>query len=404
MPSLYEGLANAALEGCASGLPAILSHAANVDGIVAEARPAGRCRRCATGRSCARCRPRWRRPPSGWRRWGAPAAPTSPRASRPHKERARSDGRRLRRAAGVVERRVPGSGARVTGRRPTATALRRLRAARSPSWTWSARYSTCSSSGPGSAAARSRTRCRAPGSRCCWSNAAAGRRATRPTGAGAPSCSTAAIRVKPRSACASPAPRAEVDTFPNEVVGGNSIFFGGAALRLRATDFARWPISYADLEPHYAAGGSAAGGARPRRRRPVRAAAFRRLPVPARAADRARPAHRRSGARAGPAPVPHPGRDQPRRRARAPSCINCFTCDGFPVPHRRQERRHADRAREGGSRTTWRSSRACWPPASSSATDASWRSRPSSIADGGRRLTLRRAPTCCRAAPSARRR
>jgi len=34
MPSLYEGLANAALEGCAAGLPAILSHAANVDDIV----------------------------------------------------------------------------------------------------------------------------------------------------------------------------------------------------------------------------------------------------------------------------------------------------------------------------------------------------------------------------------
>jgi glycosyltransferase involved in cell wall biosynthesis len=34
LPSLYEGLANAALEGCAAGLPAILSHAANVDGIV----------------------------------------------------------------------------------------------------------------------------------------------------------------------------------------------------------------------------------------------------------------------------------------------------------------------------------------------------------------------------------
>ena len=34
MPSLYEGLANAALEGCASGLPALLSKAANVDGIV----------------------------------------------------------------------------------------------------------------------------------------------------------------------------------------------------------------------------------------------------------------------------------------------------------------------------------------------------------------------------------
>jgi len=34
MPSLYERLANAALEGCAAGLPALLSHAANVDGIV----------------------------------------------------------------------------------------------------------------------------------------------------------------------------------------------------------------------------------------------------------------------------------------------------------------------------------------------------------------------------------
>lgn len=33
MPSLYEGLANAAMEACATGLPALLSHAANLDGI-----------------------------------------------------------------------------------------------------------------------------------------------------------------------------------------------------------------------------------------------------------------------------------------------------------------------------------------------------------------------------------
>jgi len=38
IPSLYEGLANAALEGCAAGLPAILSHAANIDGIVEPGR------------------------------------------------------------------------------------------------------------------------------------------------------------------------------------------------------------------------------------------------------------------------------------------------------------------------------------------------------------------------------
>ncbi len=38
MPSLYEGLANAALEACACGLPALLSHAANVDRIIEAGR------------------------------------------------------------------------------------------------------------------------------------------------------------------------------------------------------------------------------------------------------------------------------------------------------------------------------------------------------------------------------
>jgi choline dehydrogenase-like flavoprotein len=55
--------------------------------------------------------------------------------------------------------------------------------------------------------------------------------------------------------------------YPNEVVGGNSIFYGGASLRLRELDFERrtrylsdhnltngyvdWPISYSALEPYY---------------------------------------------------------------------------------------------------------------------------------------------------------
>jgi len=41
------------------------------------------------------------------------------------------------------------------------------------------------------------------------------------------------------------------DVAENEVVGGMSVFYGGASLRLRAEDFSDWPISYADLRPYY---------------------------------------------------------------------------------------------------------------------------------------------------------
>ena len=37
----------------------------------------------------------------------------------------------------------------------------------------------------------------------------------------------------------------------NETVGGMSVFYGGASLRLRPPDFARWPFDYQDLEPFY---------------------------------------------------------------------------------------------------------------------------------------------------------
>jgi choline dehydrogenase-like flavoprotein len=39
--------------------------------------------------------------------------------------------------------------------------------------------------------------------------------------------------------------------YRNEVVGGSSVFFGGAALRMRETDLEKWPIDYSSLEPYY---------------------------------------------------------------------------------------------------------------------------------------------------------
>ncbi len=40
-------------------------------------------------------------------------------------------------------------------------------------------------------------------------------------------------------------------TFLNEMVGGNSVFYGGASLRMREKDFEKWPLSYSDFEPYY---------------------------------------------------------------------------------------------------------------------------------------------------------
>ena len=39
--------------------------------------------------------------------------------------------------------------------------------------------------------------------------------------------------------------------YSNEAVGGMSVFYGGASLRMRETDFEKWPIKYADLESYY---------------------------------------------------------------------------------------------------------------------------------------------------------
>ncbi len=121
----------------------------------------------------------------------------------------------------------------------------------------------------------------------------------------------------------------------NEVVGGSSIFYGGAALRLRENDFASWPLSYADVAPYYDAAEALQGvrgeaGVDPHE--PPRESSYpfppNELTTAAKRIDRAA---RKLGMRPFRIPMaihypPPPGASKTEREA----CISCFTCDGFP--------------------------------------------------------------------------
>ena len=120
-----------------------------------------------------------------------------------------------------------------------------------------------------------------------------------------------------------------VETFPAEVVGGNSIFFGGAALRLRTSDFASWPISYQELEPFYGEAEALLevhGRAGDDPNEPPRSRDYPYPPPPLTApARRIQEAAQALGFHPFQIPIAinYSG-------AREPKCINCFTCDGFP--------------------------------------------------------------------------
>ena len=116
-------------------------------------------------------------------------------------------------------------------------------------------------------------------------------------------------------------------------VGGNTKFYGAILFRLRERDFQEvrhyggispaWPISYADLEPYYAAGRDALPRARRSRRGPDRAVSIGPVPVSGRLARAADPAAlRRLRAHRAPS-VPPAGRDRSQRvrpRGRAGAC------------------------------------------------------------------------------------
>lgn len=115
----------------------------------------------------------------------------------------------------------------------------------------------------------------------------------------------------------------------NETVGGMSVFYGGASLRLRASDFARWPIGYDDLEPYYTEAEHLLGvhgmaGLDPLE--PPRSGLYPFRPIAASPpAERIRLAGLRVGFRPFPIPL---ALDFGGEHGSA--CIRCNTCDGFP--------------------------------------------------------------------------
>ncbi len=115
----------------------------------------------------------------------------------------------------------------------------------------------------------------------------------------------------------------------NETVGGLSVFYGGASLRLRPRDFDRWPIDYEDLEPWYSEAErllGVHGGAGADPLEPPRSGAF---PFPA--IRYAAPAMRirEAGVSLGLRPFPIPLAID-FTGARGSKCARCNTCDGFP--------------------------------------------------------------------------
>ena len=124
-------------------------------------------------------------------------------------------------------------------------------------------------------------------------------------------------------------------------VGGASVFYGGASLRFRERDFmakpdfhgdAEWPVSYADLEPHYSEAEQLLGicgepNGDPTA--PSRSSAYGAPPAPlapisARLFDSARAL--------GWSPFRVPVAMDQRVRRGVTRCVSCDACDGFACP------------------------------------------------------------------------
>lgn len=118
--------------------------------------------------------------------------------------------------------------------------------------------------------------------------------------------------------------------YPNEVVGGMSVFYGGASFRLRERDFTSWPISYDDLEPFYAEAENLLevhGLAGQDPCEPRRSGDYPFPPIPLTPpAERIRAAATALGLKPFVMPLAINFNGRPARTL----CVRCNTCDGFP--------------------------------------------------------------------------
>lgn len=133
--------------------------------------------------------------------------------------------------------------------------------------------------------------------------------------------------------------------YPDEVVGGKSVFFAGACLRLRADDlrrrtllarsapaesaYADWPIDYDDLEPYYAEAERFLGVAGVAGSDPT--AGPRSGPYPTRPLPYSEPAKaiKEAGESLGFRPFPLPLAINYEATHQRAACARCLTCDGF---------------------------------------------------------------------------
>lgn len=133
--------------------------------------------------------------------------------------------------------------------------------------------------------------------------------------------------------------------YPNEVVGGASVFYGGASFRLREADFRRrsefagrglhdgyvdWPIGYTDLEPFYSAaehliGVAGVAGTDPFE--PPRSADYEHTPPAYGGPSRNLAA---AAERLGLQPFPIPLAINYSGNGQRAKCVQCLTCDLFP--------------------------------------------------------------------------